>query len=118
MLDWAQPYQAKEYVEAGVDAIIGDHPHVLQGITYMDDVPIIYSLGNFWFNSKTLDTCIATLTLDCNENKIKSFCFKPCLQSGMKVSKLSGDEKQRVIGYMRTISSGVNIDENGYVTKK
>ena len=118
VLDWAQPYQAKEYVEAGVDAIIGDHPHVLQGITYMDDVPIIYSLGNFWFNSKSLDTCIATLTIDCTENKIKSFRFIPCTQTNMKVSKLDGAEKQRVIGYMRTISSGVTIDEDGIITKK
>lgn len=30
-----------------VDLIIGNHPHVIQPITYIDDTLVIYSLGNF-----------------------------------------------------------------------
>lgn len=113
-LDWSQTYQAPLYVEAGADIIIGDHPHCLQEIGYIDGVPIIYSLGNFWFNSRTLDSCIVKLTL--NEEGIESLQFVPCLQSGCSVSLLHGDERARVIAYMQGLSSTAHIDEEGYVT--
>jgi poly-gamma-glutamate capsule biosynthesis protein CapA/YwtB (metallophosphatase superfamily) len=33
----------------GADAVIGHHPHVPQGVEWMGNVPIVYSLGNFVF---------------------------------------------------------------------
>ena len=39
----------EETFKAGADAIIGGHTHCLQTVEYMDDVPIFYSLGNYWF---------------------------------------------------------------------
>jgi hypothetical protein len=36
-------------VRAGADAVIGHHPHVPQGIEWLDGKPIVYSLGNFVF---------------------------------------------------------------------
>jgi poly-gamma-glutamate synthesis protein (capsule biosynthesis protein) len=36
-------------IRAGADAVIGHHPHVPQGIEYLDGKPIVYSLGNFVF---------------------------------------------------------------------
>ena len=32
--------------------------HVLQPIGYVGEVPVVYSLGNYLFNSKSLDTCL------------------------------------------------------------
>jgi poly-gamma-glutamate synthesis protein (capsule biosynthesis protein) len=40
---------AKEMMALGVDAFIGHHPHVPQGIGWVDGRPILYSLGNFVF---------------------------------------------------------------------
>ena len=57
-IDWAQRDQAKMIAEAGADLIVGDHPHCLQPLAYVGDVPVIYSLGNFWFNSRQVDTCL------------------------------------------------------------
>ena len=111
--DWAQDQQAPEIVEAGADIIIGDHPHCLQKIDLVNGVPVVYSLGNFWFNSKTLDTCLFTLTLD--ENGIKRMQFVPCTQSGCRTSMLEGTEKQRVINFMNSISTQVTIDEDGFL---
>jgi poly-gamma-glutamate synthesis protein (capsule biosynthesis protein) len=37
-------------VEAGADAIIGHHPHVVQGMEIYQGKPIFYSLGNFIFD--------------------------------------------------------------------
>lgn len=39
----------KAMMALGVDAIIGHHPHVPQGIGWVEGRPIIYSLGNFVF---------------------------------------------------------------------
>lgn len=113
-LDWAQTKQAPEIIAAGADLVIGDHPHCLQPIGVIGGVPVIYSLGNFWFNSKTLDTGMVEVVID--ETGIVSYQFIPCLQSGCKTSLLEGAEKERVLSYMRGISSGVQIDEEGYVT--
>jgi poly-gamma-glutamate synthesis protein (capsule biosynthesis protein) len=37
-------------IEAGADAIIGHHPHVVQGMEVYQGKPIFYSLGNFIFD--------------------------------------------------------------------
>lgn len=113
-LDWAQLKQAPELVNAGADLIIGDHPHCLQPIGVVGGVPVIYSLGNFWFNSKTLDTGMVEVVID--ETGIVSYQFVPCLQSGCKTTLLQDAEKDRVLAYLRGISEGVQIDEEGYVT--
>ena len=42
--------EAKSFVEAGADMIIGSHPHVLQGMEFFDGKPVFYSLGNFIFD--------------------------------------------------------------------
>jgi poly-gamma-glutamate synthesis protein (capsule biosynthesis protein) len=35
----------------------------------------------------------------------------------MKTSLLHGDEKKRVLDYMRSISSSASFDDEGYITK-
>lgn len=113
-IDWAQEKQASEVAEAGADLIIGDHTHCLQQISIVRGVPVVYSIGNFWFNSKTLDTGMIEVAL--SENGMQSFRFIPCLQSGSRTTLLQGEEKKRVLDYMQSISAGVKIDEEGYVT--
>lgn len=113
-LDWAQEKQAAEVAEAGADLIIGDHPHCLQQISIVKGVPVVYSLGNFWFNSKTLDTGMVKVTL--SEDGMKSLRFIPCRQSGSRTVLLQGEEKEGLLDYMREISAGVHIDEDGYIT--
>ncbi len=39
---------------AGADIVIGGHPHVVQGVGSVGDVPVIYSLGNLMFGG-TID---------------------------------------------------------------
>jgi poly-gamma-glutamate synthesis protein (capsule biosynthesis protein) len=43
---------ARLAVEAGCDAVVGMHPHVLQGAEYIGRVPVFYSVGNFAFASQ------------------------------------------------------------------
>lgn len=112
-LDWAQKEQARKLVESGADLVIGNHAHCLQGIEVIDGVPVFYSLGNFLFNSKTVDTCLVKATV--RDGKLDSLQFIPALQSGCKTQLLTGNEKARVIAYMQTLSSGVEIDEEGFL---
>ncbi|MGB9588662.1 MAG: CapA family protein, partial [Armatimonadota bacterium] len=58
---------ARLMIDRGADAIIGHHPHVLQGIEVYNGKPILYSLGNFVFPSihnANNDSCIAILTIE------------------------------------------------------
>ncbi len=42
-----QRHAAHAAIEAGADAILGHHPHILKGIEIYRGRPIVYSLGNF-----------------------------------------------------------------------
>lgn len=112
-IDWLQEQQAPIYAQAGVNLIIGDHPHCLQKMDSVEGVPVIYSLGNFWFNSRTQNSCVVKVALRAGE--MESFQFIPCRQSDCRTVLLTGQEKTEVLDYMRTISPNVTIDEEGYV---
>lgn len=47
--DISQEKFARNYLQYGCDIVIGNHPHVLQGIEISDLGTIVYSLGNFCF---------------------------------------------------------------------
>jgi poly-gamma-glutamate capsule biosynthesis protein CapA/YwtB (metallophosphatase superfamily) len=51
---------ARAAVEAGCDAVVGMHPHVLQGIEFIGAVPVFYSVGNLAFpsNNPAANECI------------------------------------------------------------
>lgn len=113
---------AREFVNAGADVIIGGHTHCLQGITYIDDTPVIYSLGNYWFSStptdgkRTAETGLAQVRIDA-EGRIK-FRFLPCMQEDWKTRLLTNEgEASRVIAYEESLSSGVTIENDGFVRK-
>ncbi len=56
MEDYPQPAirQLAHYlIDHGVDAVIGFHPHVFQGMEIYKNKPIVYSLGNFYFPQET-----------------------------------------------------------------
>lgn len=112
-IDWLQEEQAPIYAQAGVDLIIGDHPHCLQKIDTVAGVPVVYSLGNFWFNSKTQNSCVVEVVL--REKELHTMKFIPCKQEDSRTRLLEGMEKQGVLNYMRDISPNIMIDENGYV---
>ena len=113
-IDWAQEQQAVKIAEAGADLIVGDHPHCLQKMGYVSGVPVIYSLGNFWFNSKTIDTGLLKVTVD--KEGLKSCQFLPAVQANCTTTLSTGAEKERILTYMRELSTGINIDAEGFMT--
>ncbi len=114
VLEKAQTEQARQYIDAGADAVVGSHTHCLQGIEFYKDRPIMYSLGNFWFNHEDGDTALLEITVD---GSSLSMSLVPCLQAGGVTSSAAGTEEgARILEYIESISPGVNIDEDGKVT--
>lgn len=113
---------AEKFVQAGADAIIGGHTHCLQGITYIEEVPVIYSLGNFWFGSTATDgvnkkdTGIAQVIIRADGSM--RFRFVPCVQQNRQTYLVTDEaEKARIIAFEQSLSKGVTIDADGYVDK-
>lgn len=118
-LEDVQLSTSKEYLDAGADAIIGGHSHCLQGMEYYNGKPIIYSLGNYWFNAKTLDSMLVQLHFsgDDNEGKLE-VSVVPAIQKGAKTQIVTDpSEKERIYSFLEDISIHIEIDENGVVSE-
>lgn len=119
MYEASQRELAEKYAEAGADLIIGAHPHVLQGFGYAGDVPVVYSMGNFWFNSKTLDSCMIEAVV--NEGELEQLRFIPCIQKGCYTSMIhEGDpDFDRIISdEISRSDADVVLSEDGIIMKK
>lgn len=119
-LEDVQLTTGKEYLDAGADVIIGAHSHCLQGMEYYGEKPIIYSLGNYWFNGKTLDTMLLELHFfgDDRNGQLEVKVI-PAIQSGYMTTIVSEPgEQERIFSFLEEISINVEIDEEGYVLEK
>lgn len=107
---------AKQYIDAGADAVIGCHPHVLQGLEFYKGKPIAYSLGNYWFNNTTREAGLLKLILP-PEGELKVQLL-PTLGENTFTSLITdADKRAAYFKFMEDISFGVSIDEEGYVTE-
>ena len=111
-----QKILSKGAAEAGADLIIGGHPHVLQGIGSEGTVPVFYSLGNYLFHSGVQDTCLVEAVFRPDGKRLESLRFIPMQCRNLKVITLTGGEKERLLDYMRKLSPGVTLDEEGYLS--
>lgn len=106
-----------QYIDAGADLVIGDHPHCLQGVEYYRGVPIFYSLGNYWFNSRTLDTGL--VEADISRDGLMEFRFVPCVQAGCRTSLVTDPgQQQRVFRFLESISANAAVDEYGVIRER
>lgn len=116
-IDWAQEKQAAQIAQAGADLIVGDHPHCLQKMALVNGVPVIYSLGNFWFNSKDLDTGLLQVTLSMTGEFAPRVRFIPARQQNCETFLVAGGEKERILNEMRSLSAGITLDSDGVLVK-
>lgn len=114
-LEQVQLDTGKEYLDAGADAVIGAHSHCLQGMEYYDGKPIIYSLGNYWFNGKTLDTMLVELHISGDDGGSSiEVQIIPAVQSGNKTVYASEpEERRRIFDFLESISVNVEIADDG-----
>jgi hypothetical protein len=61
----SQRLLARDLADAGADAVVGSHGHVLGGAGWAGDTYVSYGLGNFvWYHARQADTGVLTLRLD------------------------------------------------------
>lgn len=115
-LEKEQIESSKMYIDAGGDIIIGSHAHVLQGIEFYKDKPIVYNLGDFIFNGNEEETAIFQIQL--KENGEMDYYIYPALQKNMYTNLLTGTDKQKLINKIISWSVNAKIDSNGKITKE
>lgn len=120
VLEEAQLTTGKQYIDAGADIVIGSHSHCLQGMEYYKGKPIVYSLGNFWFDEYYEDTMLLNVRISGDDNGSKlEISVIPAMQDDGRTEVFTEQvEKERVYDYLESISINVEIDENGVVKEK
>ncbi len=113
--DQGQQSLARSIIDAGADAVIGHHPHVLQGIEVYGKGVIAYSLGNFIFggNSRsTYDTGVFEIRLgvgstggDRSRERAAEYRFVPVRVDRWRAQELSGEDADRVNRIVRERSA-------------
>jgi poly-gamma-glutamate capsule biosynthesis protein CapA/YwtB (metallophosphatase superfamily) len=108
-----QPLIARALIDAGAAAVIGNHPHELQGIEFYAGCPIAYCLGNFW-----IDTIVdypwmghesIALQLGIGTRAYPTVAAQPLLLDGCGVPRL--DQSGRTMAVLNDMSRefGVSI---------
>lgn len=109
-----QQTMAKQYIDAGADAVIGCHPHVLQGIEFYNNKPIVYSLGNYWFGGATGETGLLKLYLDPDDTVRVQMI--PAMAKNTYTYMLTEDaEREDYFQFISNLSFGITIDEFGFI---
>jgi len=96
---------ARAVIDAGADAVIGHHPHVLQGIERYHNGVIVYSLGNFIFggNSRaTYNTVIFEIRLT---GFGPEYAVLPVGVDRWQATLLAGFEAESVLDHVRQLSA-------------
>lgn len=117
-LEDAQTEGAKALVDAGADVVLGAHPHCLQGMEFYEGKPILYSLGNYWFNEKTLDTVLVKLHFYGNDEEQHTEVQLLPARQEQHVTRLLTDEQDVSDwrSHMESMEPGtVQIDEKGII---
>jgi poly-gamma-glutamate capsule biosynthesis protein CapA/YwtB (metallophosphatase superfamily) len=92
---------AQVLTEHGVDIVIGSHPHRLQGMGYLGDKFVAYSMGNFIFKANAPEgAATGVLLVTATGRRIDGFEFKPAVIRNTIPYPLSGAAAQSALTTM------------------
>ncbi|MDR3277536.1 MAG: CapA family protein [Oscillospiraceae bacterium] len=103
---------ARALIDAGADVVIGAHPHVVQTFELYNGKPILYSVGNFLFNSLNPDTMVVFLHIDDEGLRVETV---PCVIRGTLTAPADADDRARLFENWRNISPGCDFTERGFL---
>ncbi len=109
-----QVSDAHALIDAGVDIIIGAHPHVVQPIEVYKDKVIFYSLGNFifdqYFSEETQTGLAVGLQIEKSDTiKIKYTLIPLDINNVSQPSVAKSPKKEKLLEHLRRFSKGVTI---------
>jgi poly-gamma-glutamate synthesis protein (capsule biosynthesis protein) len=94
----AQREEARAFIDAGADLIIGAHPHVVEEVEIYKNKAIFYSLGNFMFDqnfSWAVQHGLA-VRVDFDEKETR-FTLVPTVIVDQHASVADGEDKARIL---------------------
>lgn len=107
----------RQLIDAGVDLIIGNHPHVPHGFELYNGKPIFYSLGNFYFNmpkahSRTFGhwterSFVPRLTFR-DDQLTKLEIIPIVMDENLFVQRAQGDERKEIFALLKYRSNLLN----------
>ncbi len=102
-------------IDSGASAVIGHHPHILQGIEHYKDGIILYSLGNFTFGSYSMRSArSAVAQLRFRNSRLQRVQMFPINVNNFEVQfqpqPLYGEAADAVIADLQTLSAALNTD--------
>ncbi len=95
----AQRSLARQLLDAGADAIVGHHPHVLQPVVFTGEKLVAFSLGNFiWEPRQNMGGETGVLQIDFDGDRVVGWTFHPHLldDDGVPVPAESGARVNRI----------------------
>jgi poly-gamma-glutamate synthesis protein (capsule biosynthesis protein) len=108
---------AHKYIDAGADAVIGCHPHVLQGMEFYKGKPIAYSLGNFWFNAAKVNSGLVKIYID-SDGSLRTQLLPVVAENTYSYILKKEADRKEYFDFMEGLSSNISIDEDGFLTEK
>lgn len=123
---------AQKAAEAGVDIVLGGHPHVVQGFDRIGDTAVIWSMGNLMFGGTidltTFDATLVQLKLRFGADgayKGVGVTYLPILTSGSSIYSLNdyrpvlaeGVDKERILKQIQD-DSDIIIKDQMFVEKE
>lgn len=110
----------KELREAGVNVIIGSHPHVLQGVEWYGEKQFTaHSMGNFVFTTSHTpvanDTAALEMVID-RDSILETRLHFGRIQFGKVHSMMNSTDRERMIARINELSRSVEVEVDGRLT--
>ena len=105
----------RKFIDAGADAVIGAHPHVLQGIESYGGGYVFYSLGDFISTNRIEQTVAVTFTYDADGRAVKII---PAFCSNYRTMTADAARADGVFDLLRSISQTIAIDADGVLSAR
>lgn len=87
----------RAFVDAGADAVIGHHPHVVQGMEVYNGAPIFWSLGNFVFDQYQSEETRRGLSVGISFSDIEKEIFLLPVNAHIAPNLLEGDARRNLL---------------------
>lgn len=105
---------AERCLEAGADIVVGSHTHCLQGVTFLEDKPVCYSLGNFVFGQNIDQSAILKVTIA--SDGTVNYQYLPVYAAGGVTYLAEGERATEILSYLDGISDAT-VGMDGMITQ-